>query len=208
MSDVLKIGTALAGGYLLGRTKKGKAAVGLALWLTGKGRPRDWVRQGVMSLAQTPEFQDLLKQARGPLLESAKGVAGSTLNSRLNSLADDLHRRTSALSAESDEDSQEGADESSESSQESDEGKEQQAQGDQDQGDKDQSDQGQGDKADSDQDQAEDSSSQESEKAADKSQSDEQSGQSDESEQQGDESDRSAGNRQSKDRQPPARKSA
>jgi hypothetical protein len=198
MSDVLKIGTALAGGYLLGRTKKGKAAVGLALWLTGKGRPRDWVRQGVMSLAQTPEFQDLLKQARGPLLESAKGVAGSTLNSRLNSLADDLHRRTSALSAESDEDSQEGADESSESSQESDEGKEQQAQGDQDQGDK----------ADSDQDQAEDSSSQESEKAADKSQSDEQSGQSDESEQQGDESDRSAGNRQSKDRQPPARKSA
>ena len=36
MSDAVKIGSAIAGGYLLGRTKKAKKAIGLAMWLAGK----------------------------------------------------------------------------------------------------------------------------------------------------------------------------
>ena len=94
MSDAVKIGSALAGGYLLGRTKKAKMAIGLAMWLAGKGRPRDWIRQGAITLAQTPEMQSLVKQARGPLLDSARGAATSTVNAQLGSFADNLNQRT------------------------------------------------------------------------------------------------------------------
>jgi hypothetical protein len=100
MSDAVKIGSALAGGYLLGRTKKAKMAIGLAMWLAGKGRPRDWVRQGVITLAQTPEVQSLVKQARGPLVDSARGAATSTFNAQLGSLADGINRRTGLLTGE------------------------------------------------------------------------------------------------------------
>ena len=178
MSDALKIGTALAGGYLLGRTKKAKAAVGLALWLTGRGRPRDWVRQGVLSLAQTPEFQDVLKQARGPLLESAKGVAGSTLNSRLNSLSDDLHRRTTSLTGESEEQ----FDESDQPDQP-------------DQGGSGQGDAGQGGPEQGDPGQAGDAGSQGGESGLQRGD-------------QGPSGDRSAGSRQDQSRKPPARQQA
>jgi hypothetical protein len=97
MSDAVKIGSALAGGYLLGRTKKAKMAIGLAMWLAGKGRPRDLLRTGVITLAQTPEVQQMIKQARGPLLEAARGAATSTFNAQLGSLASDINRRTGVL---------------------------------------------------------------------------------------------------------------
>ncbi|MGH3343260.1 MAG: hypothetical protein ACRDPK_10320 [Carbonactinosporaceae bacterium] len=100
MSDAVKIGTALAGGYLLGRTKKVKLAIGVGLWAAGKGRPRDMLRHGVVHLAQSPEGAKLLQQVRGGLLESVRGAATSAFNAQLGSLADDLNRRTALRTAQ------------------------------------------------------------------------------------------------------------
>jgi hypothetical protein len=70
MQDTVKIGVATVGGYLLGRTKKAKTAIGLALWLTGKGRPRDMARDQLMKLLQSEKGQQLVGELRGPVLEA------------------------------------------------------------------------------------------------------------------------------------------
>ena len=45
MDDRVKIGAAVVGGYVLGRTKKGRAAIRLAMWLAGTDyRPGELVR--------------------------------------------------------------------------------------------------------------------------------------------------------------------
>ncbi|GAA1811791.1 hypothetical protein HC028_05595 [Planosporangium flavigriseum] len=95
MRDSAKLTAAVVGGYLLGRTKKGKTAIGLALWLSGNrlGNPR----AAITTLATSPEVAKLAAQVRGPLLAAAQRAVAATIESRTTALADSLHQRTSQL---------------------------------------------------------------------------------------------------------------
>lgn len=97
MNDTVKLGAAVAGGYLLGRTRKGKAAIGLALWLAGRRRSFGSPGGGLSRLLSTPEIGQLTAQLRGPLLGAAQRAVTSTIESRAGSLADSLRDRTARL---------------------------------------------------------------------------------------------------------------
>jgi len=97
MTDTLKIGAAALGGYFLGRTKKAKAAISLALWLSGRGRPRDIARDQAVRLLKTDRAQDLIGQMRGPILAVGKDAALALFESQAGRLSDNLQKRTDVL---------------------------------------------------------------------------------------------------------------
>lgn len=99
MQDSIKIGTAALGGYVLGRTRKAKAAIGLALWLSGRGRMRDMARDQAIRLLTTDRGQDLQGELQGPVLGSGKQAALSLFETRAGRLSDALHARTERLRA-------------------------------------------------------------------------------------------------------------
>ena len=99
MQDTIKIGTAALGGYVLGRTKKAKAAIGLALWLSGRGRPRDIAREQVAKALQSDRGQELLSQLRGPVLSAGRQAAVSVFESQAGRLSDALQQRTELVGA-------------------------------------------------------------------------------------------------------------
>jgi hypothetical protein len=101
MQDAVKIGTAAVGGYLLGRTKKAKTAIALALWLSGKGRPADYARDQAVKLLSTGKAQDLIGQLRGPLLTAGRKAALSAFEGQAGRLTDGLTRRTEMLTGTS-----------------------------------------------------------------------------------------------------------
>ncbi|WP_421110507.1 hypothetical protein [Streptomyces sp. NEAU-S77] len=97
-----KIAVAVAGGYLLGRTKKAKLALGLGMLLAGKKITLD-PQQLARAVADSPLLSGLNAQARKELAGAAKTAATSALSTRMNGLADSLHDRTLSLRGEGDE---------------------------------------------------------------------------------------------------------
>lgn len=97
MQETLKIGTAALGGYVLGRTKKAKAAIGLALWLTGRGRPRDIARDQALKLLQSDRGQELISQMRGPVLAAGRQAALALVEAQAGRVTGGLQRRTEKL---------------------------------------------------------------------------------------------------------------
>jgi hypothetical protein len=96
MNDRTRLGAAVLGGYLLGRTKKGGMAVRLAMWLNGTtagGAARDGLRR----VKSSPEVNKLLTQAGQPLVDAARNAAVGAVEARLSGLAEGLNRRTSKL---------------------------------------------------------------------------------------------------------------
>ncbi|MFE2378769.1 hypothetical protein [Streptomyces sp. NPDC059398] len=115
-----KIGVALVGGYLLGRTKKAKLAIGLGMFLAGKKMSLDPAQLGKM-LANSPVLGSLNSQVRKELVEATKSAATSALTKRATGLADSLHERTLGLGessggASDDEDSESAEESPDESS--------------------------------------------------------------------------------------------
>ena len=100
MHDTLKIGTAALGGYVLGRTKKAKAAIGLALWLTGRGRARDIARDQALKLLQSERGQEMLLQMRGPVLAAGRQAALALVEGQAARLTTGLQKRTDKLGAD------------------------------------------------------------------------------------------------------------
>lgn len=97
-TDALKVGAAVAGGYLLGRTKKARAVASLALWATGnRYRVRDVARDGAARLAQSPEVSKMSSELAGPLLEAGRRAALAVVQAQAQRLTQDLQDRTSAL---------------------------------------------------------------------------------------------------------------
>ncbi|MFI9769278.1 hypothetical protein ACIHJG_20760 [Streptomyces sp. NPDC052415] len=89
-----KIGAALLGGYLLGRTKKGKLAIGMGAMLAGsRVNP---VRVG-KTLQESPLVNTLAQQVRTELGGAGKAAATTVLTAKADSLADALHARTNGL---------------------------------------------------------------------------------------------------------------
>ncbi|MFF4769046.1 hypothetical protein ACFY1V_21290 [Streptomyces sp. NPDC001255] len=95
-SDKLVIGTALVGGYLLGRTRKARLALVVASCLAGKRlnlTPQDLLTAAVRKLRETPQFAELSDQMREELLTAGRTAA----DRRLSALADTLAARTASL---------------------------------------------------------------------------------------------------------------
>ncbi|MGC0334183.1 hypothetical protein RKD23_007173 [Streptomyces sp. SAI-170] len=92
--DKAKIGTALLGGYLLGRSKKAKLAVGLGAMLAGSRIRPDQIGK---TLQESPFLKDISKQVRSELTGAGKAAASSVLTAKADSLADALQARTSGL---------------------------------------------------------------------------------------------------------------
>ncbi|MEV7797019.1 hypothetical protein [Streptomyces sp. NPDC087512] len=91
---------AIAGGYLLGRTRKGKLAFAVGSYLAGRRiglSPAQVLSQGLGRLQLTPQFQELSDQVRGELLAAGRTAVTAAANRRLTGLADALRDRTDAL---------------------------------------------------------------------------------------------------------------
>ncbi|MET8663422.1 hypothetical protein ABZV87_03685 [Streptomyces tendae] len=94
---------AVAGGYLLGRTKKAKLAFAVGSYLVGRRvglSPGQVLGQGLGSLQRAPQFQELSEQVRGELLTASRAAVTAAANRRLTGLADSLRDRTDALTGE------------------------------------------------------------------------------------------------------------
>ncbi|MEV8047352.1 hypothetical protein ACF06D_28675 [Streptomyces griseoluteus] len=100
MTKNAKIAAALVGGYVLGRTKKAKMAIGLGMFLAGKKLDLDPRRIGTL-LAESPALAGLNAQVRKELVETTKAAATEALTKRAtglaDSLADSISQRTKAL---------------------------------------------------------------------------------------------------------------
>ncbi|WP_246203654.1 hypothetical protein [Streptomyces tailanensis] len=87
------IGAAVLGGYLLGRTKKAKLALGVGAMLAGSK-----VRPGQLGKALDSQFlSDVTHQVRTELTDASKAAATSVLTAKADSLAGTLHGRTAEL---------------------------------------------------------------------------------------------------------------
>src|SRR5215218_7220985 len=74
-----KLAAAVISGYVLGRTKKGGAAINLASWLSGNQagpQAMSLARKGLTQVAQSEQAAQIMKQVRGPLMEAAQKAAG------------------------------------------------------------------------------------------------------------------------------------
>ena len=102
MTGNAKIGAALVGGYLLGRTRKAKAAIGLGMFLAGRKMSLD-PQQIARKLADSPALSGLGDQARREIVDATKSAAATALTKRADHLADALHERTLRLGGAGDE---------------------------------------------------------------------------------------------------------
>ncbi|MDT0300636.1 hypothetical protein [Streptomonospora wellingtoniae] len=91
-----KIVAAAVGGYVLGRRKKLKLAVGLGLFLAAKKLDLD-PRTLMKELGELPAVTELKDQARGQLSTVGKDVAGSMVTAWAGGLADSLNERSERL---------------------------------------------------------------------------------------------------------------
>ncbi|MBD3009212.1 MULTISPECIES: hypothetical protein [unclassified Streptomyces] len=94
-----KIAVAVVGGYLLGRTKKAKLAVGLGMLLAGKKIALD-PQQLKKSLAEAPLLSGLNSEVRKELADATRQAATKAVSDRVSGLADSLHERTALLRGE------------------------------------------------------------------------------------------------------------
>ncbi|WP_163015863.1 hypothetical protein [Streptomyces sp. Tu 4128] len=101
---------ALATGYALGRTKKGKLAIGVASALAGQGllSPRELMTRALSRASENPQTAQLLDQVRGELMDSARTALSATADRRLGTLATSLQERTEALLGQPDGEGEEG----------------------------------------------------------------------------------------------------
>ena len=100
-STSAKLAAAVIGGYVLGRTKKGGAALALASWLSGNQagpQAMSLARKGLTQVAQSAQAAQIIKQVRGPLMEAARKAATQAVVSRVTALSNGLTARTQALS--------------------------------------------------------------------------------------------------------------
>ncbi len=91
---------AVAGGYLMGRTKKAKLAFAVGSYLVGRRiglSPGQVLSQGLSGLQRNPQLQELTDQMRGELLTAGRTAVTAAANRTLTGLADSLRDRTDAL---------------------------------------------------------------------------------------------------------------
>src|SRR5215203_2832806 len=95
-----QLAAAVISGYVLGRTKKGGAAINMASWLSGNQagpQAMSMARKGLTQVAQSEQAAQIMKQLRGPLMAAAQKAATQALLSRVTAISDGLTARTQAL---------------------------------------------------------------------------------------------------------------
>jgi hypothetical protein len=98
MNPSTKVGVAVAGGYLLGRTKRARLAIALGSYLLGvKLDPKALGKEALQQLSQRPEFAKLTGDMRGEMLNVGRAAALAAMNSRIERFATSLDSRTSQL---------------------------------------------------------------------------------------------------------------
>ncbi|KAF3468418.1 DNA primase [Streptomyces sp. Tu 3180] len=91
------LGLAIGAGYLLGRTKKLKAALAVGGLVAGKKlnlSPRMVADLVSQQLRDNPQFKELGDQLRGDLRGVGKAASGALVERQLDAFADRLHGRT------------------------------------------------------------------------------------------------------------------
>ncbi|WP_330176604.1 histone protein [Streptomyces sp. NBC_01498] len=109
----LTLATAVLGGYVLGRTKKGRLALTVATLVAGRGLgygPRQLAAEGARRLGDVPQIAGLQDQFRDQGVEAARGALSAVADRGMGSLADAISGRATALISKDD-----GADEDDES---------------------------------------------------------------------------------------------
>ncbi|MDX3095621.1 histone protein [Streptomyces sp. ME19-03-3] len=101
-SDVPKLAIAVAvvGGYILGRTKKGRMAFAATTYLAGRRfglEPQQLLAEGARRLRELPQFEELSGQLRGETLKAGRQAMGAVADRKLSELADSLHARTERM---------------------------------------------------------------------------------------------------------------
>ncbi|MGS2586660.1 histone protein [Streptomyces hebeiensis] len=94
------LAAAVAGGYVLGRTKKGRLALSLATLLAGRRlrlQPRRLLADGARRLGGVPQVAELRKQLRADTTDAARQALTAVVNRKLGSLADAISDRTLGL---------------------------------------------------------------------------------------------------------------
>ncbi|MGW7284143.1 histone protein [Streptomyces sp. NPDC054847] len=102
MKDInrMTLAAAVAGGYVLGRTKKGRMAFAVGTYLAGRRAgldPQKMLTQGVKTLKDAPQLAGLGDQLRGELMEAGRQALAATADRKMAGLADALHERTLRL---------------------------------------------------------------------------------------------------------------
>jgi hypothetical protein len=95
-----KLAAAVIGGYVLGRTKKGGAALTLASWLSGNQagpQAMSMARKGLTQVARSEQAAQIMKQVRGPLMEAAQKAATQAVLSRVTAIANGTTEPTNDL---------------------------------------------------------------------------------------------------------------
>ena len=129
MNDSTKfaLAAALAGGYVLGRAKKGRAAFGLATYLAGRRfglQPQQLLTEGLSKLQEIPQLADLNEQMRGELKGAGQKALAAAADRKLADLADALHERTARIGTEPEEEEEEEEEYEPEEEEEEEEGEE------------------------------------------------------------------------------------
>jgi len=94
----MKVGMAVLGGYVLGRTKKGGLALRLAMMAAGVN-PRDAVRENLTKALKSPDAAKIANELTAPLVEALRAAAMSAVENRVGGVADSLAQRTANLRA-------------------------------------------------------------------------------------------------------------
>jgi len=113
MNNAAKLGVGVGGGYLLGRTKKLKLAIGLGAWLMGRRlqlSPSQLLMQGLTQLRETEEFGELSDRLRTEVGGAGKRALAAAATSRMDSLTDRLHERNQGSAGEDEDDYDEDED--------------------------------------------------------------------------------------------------
>jgi hypothetical protein len=114
MTEPKKVGlaAAVAGGYVLGRNKKGRLALTAAALLLGRAlNPGEQVAEGIRKLGGAAGAKGLDDTVRGDIARAGRDMASAVANRRLSSFTKALHERTLALTGESDADDSEAEEE-------------------------------------------------------------------------------------------------
>ena len=99
MKCAARVALGVAGGYLLGRTKKLKFAMMLGGMAAGRraGGPGQLLAQGTKLLGQSPELARLTDELRGRLLEAGKGAAVAVATRQVENLTERMVSRVGTL---------------------------------------------------------------------------------------------------------------
>ncbi|MGW1109088.1 histone protein [Streptomyces sp. NPDC002540] len=108
MDDTAKVALAAAvvGGYVLGRTKKGRLALTIATYLAGRRfgfEPRQLAAEGMRRLGEIPQFAELQEQLKGEVFDAGRKAVAAAADRGMSSLADTLSDRTARLGEKQDE---------------------------------------------------------------------------------------------------------